>query len=157
MKKRKEVVIEIGRQVVQIQVHLVFLPSTQDIRDFKQQRRWRLRKRHLKVNSRCLKLFRAYFISFNTSNVGKSGKEKESCCLVFPSSTKRENRHFHIVVLQQRLRNVQRRVVHVQSCCFSNLNLCRTRCRRLRLRLSSLLFRMVATLSWFHHCNAVLR
>ena len=127
MKKRREVVIEIGRQVVQIQVQLVFLPSTQDIREIKQQRRWRLRKRHLKVNSRCLKLFRAYFISFNTSNVGKSGKEsgkeKESCCLVFPSSTKRENRHFHIVVLQQRLRNVQRRVVRVQSCCFSNLNL----------------------------------
>ena len=48
MKKRREVVIEIGRQVVQIQVHLVFLPSTQDIRELKQQRRRRLRKRHLK-------------------------------------------------------------------------------------------------------------
>ena len=39
MKKRREVVIEIGRQVVQIQVQLVFLPSTQDIREIKQQRR----------------------------------------------------------------------------------------------------------------------
>ena len=35
MKKRREVFIEIERQVVQIQGHLVFLPSTQDIRDFK--------------------------------------------------------------------------------------------------------------------------
>ena len=25
-----------------------------------------------------------------------SGKEKQSCCLVFPSSTKREIRHFHV-------------------------------------------------------------
>ena len=41
-----------------------------------------------------------------------SGKEKESCCLVFPSSTKREIRHFHVVV------------VHVQSCCFANLTYC---------------------------------
>ena len=41
-----------------------------------------------------------------------SGKEKESCCLVFPSSTKREIRHFHVIV------------VHVQSCCFANLTYC---------------------------------
>ena len=130
MTKRREVVIEIGHQVVQIQGRLVFLPSTQGIRKLKQQRRWRPTKTSLK------KWIRAYFISFNASNVGRiflelsskrlyqsSGKEQESCCLVFPSSTKRENRHFHIVVVQQRLRNVQRRVVHVQSGCFSNLNL----------------------------------
>ena len=45
-----------------------------------------------------------------------SGKEKESCCLVFPSSTKREIRHFHDVVLQRRQENVQKTVIHVQSC-----------------------------------------
>ena len=50
-----------------------------------------------------------------------SGKEKESCCLVFPSSTKREIRHFHVVVVQRRLRNVQKSLMHVQSCCFVNL------------------------------------
>ena len=64
-----------------------------------------------------------------------SGKEKESCCLVFPSSTKREIRHFHVVVVQRRLRNVQKSVMHVQSCCFANLNLLlffRSRCRRRR-------------------------
>ena len=38
-----------------------------------------------------------------------SGKEKESCCLVFPSSTKREIRHFHIVVVQRRQRNVDKK------------------------------------------------
>ena len=49
-----------------------------------------------------------------------SGKEKESCCLVFPSSTKREIRHFDVVVVQQRRRNVQKSVMYVQSCCFAN-------------------------------------
>ena len=48
--------------------------------------------------------------------------EKESCCLVFPSSTKREFGHYHVVVVQRRLRNVQKSVMHVQSCCFANLN-----------------------------------
>ena len=31
-----------------------------------------------------------------------SGKEKGSCRLVFPSSTKREFRHFHVVVVQRK-------------------------------------------------------
>ena len=37
-----------------------------------------------------------------------SGEEKESCCLVFPSSTKREIRHFHVVVVKRRQRNAQK-------------------------------------------------
>ena len=37
-----------------------------------------------------------------------SGKEKENCCFVFPSSKKREIRHYHVVVVQRRLRNVQK-------------------------------------------------
>ena len=40
-----------------------------------------------------------------------SGKEKQSCCLVFASSLKGEIRKFHVVVLQW----------HVQSCCFAIL------------------------------------
>ena len=48
-----------------------------------------------------------------------SGKEKEkkSCCLVFPSSTKREIRKFHVVVVQPRLTNEQKSksVMQVQS------------------------------------------
>ena len=43
-----------------------------------------------------------------------SGKEKESCCVVFPASTKRQIRCFHIVVVQRRQRNVQKSLMHVQ-------------------------------------------
>ena len=74
------------------------------------------------------------FLELNSKGQHQSsGKEKESCCLVFPSSTKREIRQFHVVVVQRRKRNVQRSVMHVQSCCFACLNLllfCRSRCRR---------------------------
>ena len=41
---------------------------------------------------------------------------------MFTSSTKREIRHFHVVVVQWRLGNVQKSVMHVQTCCFANLN-----------------------------------
>ena len=57
--------------------------------------------------------------------------------MVFPSSTKREIRHFYVVVVQRRIRNVQKSVMHVQSFCFANLKLllfCRSRCRRRRRR-----------------------
>ena len=40
---------------------------------------------------------------------------KRSRRLVFTSSTKREIRHFHVVVVQQRQRNVQKSMIHVQS------------------------------------------
>ena len=59
-----------------------------------------------------------------------SGKERESRCLVFTSSTKREIWQFHVVVVQWRQRNVQKSVMHVQSRCFTDLNLllfCRSR------------------------------
>ena len=67
----------------------------------------------------------------------KFKKRKESCCLLFPSSTKREIRQFHVVVVQRRQRNVQKSVMHVQSCCFACLNLLlfgHSRCRRRRGR-----------------------
>ena len=95
------------------------------------------------------------FISFNSSNAGNfflelnfeglcqsSRKEKESCYLVFPFSTTREIRHVHVEVVQRRPRNVQKSVMHVHSCCFDNVNLlyfCRSRCRRRRRCLSSLM------------------
>ena len=68
-----------------------------------------------------------------------SRKEKENCCLVFTSSRKREIKKFHVVVVQRRQRNVQKSVMHVQSCCFAYLNLllvCRSRCHRHRRCLS---------------------
>ena len=66
----------------------------------------------------------AIFLELNSEGLHQnSGKEKESCCLVFPSSTKREISHFHVVVVQRRQRNVQKSVMNVQSCSFANLNL----------------------------------
>ena len=59
---------------------------------------------------------------------------------------KREIRHFHVLVVQRQQRNVQKSVMHVQSCWFGNLLLlfCRSRCRWRRCRrrrcLSSLFF-----------------
>ena len=45
-------------------------------------------------------------------------KELQNRCLVFTYSTKREFRQFHVEVAQRWQRNVQRRAIHVQSCCF---------------------------------------
>ena len=44
-------------------------------------------------------------------------------CVVPTYSIKRasEIRKFHVAVVQQRLRNVQKSVMHVQSCSFANL------------------------------------
>ena len=93
----------------------------------KQQRRRRLRKRRLKSEfaplqtlSRLFQFVKCcqIFLEFNSKGLYQSsGKEKESCCLVFPSSTKREMRHFHVVVVQWRI---------------NLLLLCRSRCRRRR-------------------------
>ena len=121
-----------------------------NIRELKQQRRRRLRKRDLKSEFALLqtlsRLFHLVyfvkcwqmFLELNSKGLYQSsGKEKESCCLVFPSSTKREIRHFHVVVVQWRQRNVQKSVMHVQSCFLANLNLllfCRSRCLRCSLK-----------------------
>ena len=70
-----------------------------------------------------------------------SGKEKESVCLVSPSSTKRKIRHFHVAVVQRRLRNIQKKRDARAKLLFANLTLllfCRSRCRRRRGWLSSL-------------------
>ena len=74
--------------------------------------------------------------------MSKFRKEKGSCYLVIASSTKREIKHFHVVVVQWRLKNVLKSVMHVQSCCFVNRNLllCSfSRCLRRRCCLSSLM------------------
>ena len=43
-------------------------------------------------------------------------KERESRGLAFTSFTKRENRHFHVVIVQCGQRNVQKSVMHVVCC-----------------------------------------
>ena len=114
----------------------------------KRRRRRRVQERHLKSEFARPRTFWSNVCNFlNLNSKGlcqSSGKEKESCCLVFQSSTKREIRHFPVVVVQRRLAKVQKSVMHVQSCCFANLNLllfCSSPCRRRRPRLclSSLL------------------
>ena len=54
-----------------------------------------------------------------------SEKEKENLCVLFTYSLKwaREIRKFHVAIVQRRLRNVQKRVMHVKICCFANINL----------------------------------
>ena len=88
------------------------------------------------MNLRCLKLNRAYYISFNSSNVGNlfgveskglhqsSGKEKEGCCIFVPFLDKREIRQFHVVLVERRQRNVQKGVMRVESGCFLVLTYC---------------------------------
>ena len=105
-------------------------------KELKQQRRRRLRKRHLKNEFALLqnlsRLFHLvqfvkgwqFFLESNSQRLyRRSGKGKESRCLVFSSSTKREIRYFHVVVIQWRQTNVKQGVMEVQSCCFSILNL----------------------------------
>ena len=67
-----------------------------------------------------------YFLGLNPKGPYLSlEKEKENFCVVFTYSFKpvREIRRFHVAVVQRRLRNVQKSVMHVQSCCFVNINL----------------------------------
>ena len=101
--------------------------NTINKRELKQQRRQRLRKRHLKIEVVLLTNFIAYFISFNSSNVcnffWSSGKEKESRCLESMSSKKREIRNFRVVVVQK---CTKKGVMHVQSY-LNLLHFCRTR------------------------------
>ena len=51
-------------------------------------------------------------------------KEKQNHCAVLTNSIKRarEIRKFQVADLQRRLRNVQKSVMHVQSCCFAHIN-----------------------------------
>ena len=61
---------------------------------------------------------------------------------MFPSLKNVKKRHSHVVVMQRQLTNVQKSIMHVQSCCFANLNpllSCRTLCRRRDHCLSTLL------------------
>ena len=99
-----------------------------------------------KVNSRLFNLHRDSSSSITLSSVGElfwswipekpypsSEWERKFQSSLFTSSIKREIRHFLVVVLQWRQRNVQKSVMHVQSCCFANPSLLffeTFRCRR---------------------------
>ena len=105
--------------------------------ELKQQRRRRLGKRHVKKWIRSTSNFialiptrtiRQMLVIFSGAEFKKTVSEfrkrkRKSLLSSFTSSTKREIRHFHVVVVQRRQRNVQKSVMHVQSCCFADLNL----------------------------------
>ena len=70
-------------------------------------------------------------------NVRKRKKKIFLCCILHKGV--REIRKFHVTVLQRRQRNVQKSVMHVQSCCFANIILllcCRSSCCQRRRCLS---------------------
>ena len=113
--------------------HCDTAPLNTNIGELMQQRRRPAPQTSLKNgNSPYFKLHRAYSTSFNSSNadnffwswilkaLSKFGK---IILLLLTSSTRREFRHFHVVVVQWRQRNGQKSVMHVQSCCFANLQL----------------------------------
>ena len=107
------------------------------------------------MNSHCFTVNRSYSFSFNLSNfLGlnpkgpylSSEKEKENFCDVFTHSVKQacEIRKFHVAVVQQRLRNVQKAWCACKVVVLLNINLllfnCSRCCRRRRC-LNSLLLR----------------
>ena len=56
--------------------------------------------------------------------ISKFRKRKKIRRRSFKSSKKRETRHFHVVVLQRQQRNLQKSMLHVQSCCFTSSTYC---------------------------------
>ena len=95
------------------------------------------------------------FLELNSKRLHQSsGKENKSRCLAFTSSTKREIRHFHVVVVQRRLRKVKKIVMHRQRCCFAKLNqllFCYSRCRCRCGCLRSLMGRLRVAFKWTHY------
>ena len=51
-------------------------------------------------------------------------REMKFCRCLFTFFIKREIRRFHVVVVQKRERNIQKSVMHVQSCCFAYQTYC---------------------------------
>ena len=107
-----------------------------------------------KVNSHCFKLnlsFQFHLICQVLANfsrvesertVFKLRKRKEIFCVVFTYSIRqaREISKFQVAVVQRWQRNVQKSMMHVESCCFVNINLLLfngSRCRRRRRCLNS--------------------
>ena len=72
-------------------------------------------------------------------------KELQNHLLVYTSSINHEIRQFHVVVVQRRPRNVQKSVMHVQSCYFANHNLLFFMFSSSKLKLPNLVYRTSVT------------
>ena len=93
------------------------------------------------IPSRLIRQMLAIFLQLNSKELYQcSGEEKDSCCLMFLPAIKRQIGYFPVVVVRRRLRNVQKSVIHVQSCCLANLDLLHF-CRRFSLLSPSLLLK----------------
>ena len=81
--------------------------------------------KNVQVQLRSFKLYRAYSISFSSLNVGNFFVNwilKD--CIEDQEKKKRKSLPYvQVVVVLWRQRNAQESVMHVQSCCFANLNL----------------------------------
>ena len=131
------------------------------IKDLKIRRQGRQWKHGLKSS---FNLHRDSSNSITLSNVGEhfwswipekpypsSEWERKFHSSLLTSSIKCDIRHFLVVVVQWRQRNVQKSVMHVQSCCFANPNLLlfwSSCCRRRHRILRSFFFTNTDTMSW---------
>ena len=55
------------------------------------------------------------------SSIRKVSKFRKGIKFTYSIKRARKIRKFHVAVVKRRLRNVQKSVMHVQSCCFANL------------------------------------
>ena len=109
-------------------------------RKFRIPRQRRARKRRSKSDfgffQSLLRLLQLIYFELNSKETySTSERERLFSRRLVMSFIKREIRHFRVAVVQWRQRNVQRSVMHVQSCCFCLFNLLlfwRSRCRRRR-------------------------
>ena len=85
-------------------------------------------------------------------------KEKENFMLTYFVKRVRNIRKFHVAVMQRRLRTYKKNVMHVQGCCFADINLLLftfSVCCHRRRCLSSLLlwYRNFATMVTWRHTS----
>ena len=66
---------------------------------------------------------RQMLANFAVEDCIKAQEKKKKSMSSFTSAKKREIRRFHVVVVQRQQRNVQKSVMHLQSCWFANLML----------------------------------
>ena len=98
-----------------------------------------------------------YFWNWNLKDCIKVQEKKIKLLSCFPVLDETWNYYgqLHVVVVQRRMTNVQKSVMHVQSCCFANLNLLlcrRSHCRRRSRCLSSLPVRKCV--QFYNWCSA---
>ena len=113
-----------------------------------------------KMNSRCTLSRLFHLVHFNNNIACKTVSKPEvqekkkkvvvlSMCPRSPQNMKFGSFTSYVLWRQ---RNLQKSVMHAQSCCFANLNLllfCRSRCRLRHRCLSSLLYQLIRHATWF--------